>query len=100
MECLGPYIDVVYPMIYPSHFGPGFAGYSKPGDHPYYFVQESLSLFKAALEGTNTEIRPWLQAFAWRVTNYGWWYVEEQVKAANDEGIEGYALWNASNVYF
>lgn len=100
MECLGPYIDVVYPMVYPSHFGPGFGGFDKPGDHPYYFVDVSIKLFQEALKGTDTEIRPWLQAFAWGVSDYGWWYVEEQVKATNDNGVEGYALWNASNNYF
>ncbi|MBA4336370.1 hypothetical protein C0416_01165 [bacterium] len=100
MECLGPYIDVVYPMVYPSHFGPGFAGFDKPGDNPYYFVDVSIKLFQEALEGTNTEIRPWLQAFSWGVSNYGWGYVEEQIKATNDNGINGYALWNASNNYF
>ena len=100
MECLGPYIDVVYPMVYPSHFGPGFAGYANPADAPYYFVSESIKLFQHFLEGTDTKIRPWLQAFSWRVSNYGWWYVDEQVKAANDEGIYEYSLWNASNNYF
>ncbi len=100
MACLGPYIDVVYPMVYPSHFGPGFAGYANPGDEPYYFVAESLRLFNKYLEGTNTEVRPWLQAFAWRVNNYGQWYVDAQVKATNDQGWKGYALWNAGNNYF
>lgn len=100
MECLGPYIDVVYPMVYPSHFGPGFAGYDNPGDYPYYFVAESIRLFRYYLEGTDTVIRPWLQAFSWRVSNYGWWYVDEQVKAAHDEGVDEYALWNAGNRYF
>ena len=100
MECLGPYIDVVYPMVYPSHFGPGFAGFDKPGDNPYYFVDESIKLFQEALEGTNTEIRPWLQAFDWGVSNYGQWYIDDQVRATNDNGINGYALWNASNNYF
>jgi len=100
MECLGPYIDVVYPMVYPSHFGPGFAGFDKPGDHPYYFVNESIKLFQKYLKGTNTEIRPWLQAFSWRVSNYGQWYIDKQVKATNDAGVNGYALWNASNKYF
>ena len=100
MACLGPYIDVVYPMVYPSHFGPGFGGHANPGDAPYYFVAESLELFNKYLEGTNTEVRPWLQAFAWRVNNYGQWYVDEQVKATNDQGWKGYALWNAGNNYF
>lgn len=100
MACLGPYIDVVYPMVYPSHFGPGFGGYASPGDEPYYFVAESLRLFNKYLEGTDTEVRPWLQAFAWRVSNYGQWYVDEQVKATNDQGWKGYALWNAGNNYF
>jgi hypothetical protein len=100
MECLGPFIDVVYPMIYPSHFGPGFGGFDNPGDHPYFFVDESIKLFKEYLEGTDTVIRPWLQAFSWRVSNYGQWYIDEQVKAAHDNDIYGYALWNASNNYF
>ncbi|MFC1600095.1 putative glycoside hydrolase [Patescibacteria group bacterium] len=99
MACLGPYIDVVYPMVYPSHFGPGFGGHANPGDAPYYFVSESIKLFEKYLEGTDTEIRPWLQAFAWRVNNYGQWYIDEQVKATNDEGWQGYALWNAGNNY-
>lgn len=100
MECLGQYIDVVYPMVYPSHFGPGFGGYDSPADHPYYFVSESIKLFKHYLQGTNTKIRPWLQAFPWRVSDYGPWYIDEQVKAANDEGIHEYTLWNAGNFYF
>jgi peptidoglycan/xylan/chitin deacetylase (PgdA/CDA1 family) len=100
MGCLGPYIDVVYPMVYPSHFGPGFAGFANPGDEPYYFVQESMALFNKYLEGTKTAVRPWLQAFAWRVNNYGQWYIDEQIKAAYDEGAKGYALWNAGNNYF
>jgi peptidoglycan/xylan/chitin deacetylase (PgdA/CDA1 family) len=100
MECLGPFIDVVYPMVYPSHFGPGFGGFDNPGDHPYYFVDESMQLFTHYLRGTDTKIRPWLQAFAWRVNNYGQWYIDEQVKAAADNGIDEYALWNASNRYF
>jgi hypothetical protein len=100
MECLGPYIDVVYPMIYPSHFGPGFAGFDNPGDYPYYFVSESVKLFQKYLAGTGVKIRPWLQAFSWRVDNYGWWYVDEQVKAAHETGVDEYALWNAGNVYF
>ena len=87
-------------MIYPSHFGPGFGGYDNPGDEPYYFVAESVKLFQQYLAGTNVKIRPWLQAFAWRVDNYGWWYVDEQVKAAHDTGVDEYALWNAGNVYF
>lgn len=100
MECLGQYIDVVYPMVYPSHFGPGFAGFDKPGDNPYYFVDESIRLFQEYLEGTDTEIRPWIQAFAWGVSDYGQWYIDDQIRATNDRGVKGYALWNASNNYF
>ncbi|MBN1494357.1 polysaccharide deacetylase family protein [Candidatus Peregrinibacteria bacterium] len=100
MECLGQYIDVVYPMIYPSHFGPGFAGFANPADSPEYFVSESIRLFNQYLAGTSVKIRPWLQAFAWRVSDYGWWYVNAQVKAAHETGVDEYALWNAGNVYF
>lgn len=98
MAELAPYIDTVYPMIYPSHFGPGFAGYKKPGDAPYFFIGESVKLFKEILPpAAGVQIRPWLQAFAYRVSNYGPAYVAEQVRAVHDQGLKSFVLWNAGN---
>ncbi|MBU1992899.1 MAG: putative glycoside hydrolase [Patescibacteria group bacterium] len=99
IECLAPYVDVIYPMVYPSHFGPGFGGHANPADEPYYFVKKTSELFLGYMEGTEAKLRPWLQAFAMRVTDYNSQYVPQQSKALEDLGIYEYALWNASNVY-
>jgi peptidoglycan/xylan/chitin deacetylase (PgdA/CDA1 family) len=99
IECLAPYLDVIYPMIYPSHFGPGFAGFPNPADEPYHFVHKTSELFLNYMEGTETVLRPWLQAFAMNVTNYTSAYAPTQVRAINDLGVFGFVLWNASNNY-
>ena len=34
------HIDIISPMLYPSHFGKDFDGIPNPADEPYYFVRE------------------------------------------------------------
>lgn len=96
---LAKYVDVLYPMPYPSHFGRGWGGHANPADEPYFFVQETTKKFLEQTKGTGVHIRPWLQGFAMRVTRYGGWYIQEQIKALNDIGVNEFAIWNASNNY-
>lgn len=96
---LAKYVDVLYPMPYPSHFGPGWGGHANPADEPYFFVQETTKKFVEQTLGTGVKIRPWLQGFAMRVTNYGSNYIREQVRALNDMGIDEFTIWNAANNY-
>lgn len=95
---MSKYLEVIYPMVYPSHFGPGFAGRSNPGGEPYYFVNESLKKFVAQAD-RDTEIIPWIQGFAWGATGYGTDYVRKQIQAARDLGINSFLIWNAANNY-
>lgn len=99
VQDLAKHTDFICPMVYPSHFGPGFDKYAKPGDQPYYFVSKGVSKLAKITEGTGVSIRPWLQAFPWRVSNYGPAYVTTQIKAAHDEKAVGYMMWNAGNKY-
>lgn len=96
---LAKYVDVLYPMPYPSHFGPGWGGHANPADEPYFFVQETTKKFVEQTAGTGVKIRPWLQGFAMRVTNYGGWYVQDQIRALNDLGLDEFVVWNAANNY-
>lgn len=96
---LSKYVDVLYPMIYPSHFAAGFGGRANPADDPYYFVHESLKLFQREMAGKRAKLRPWLQAFRMRVSNFWKPYIEKQIQAAKDAGVEEFALWNAGNNY-
>lgn len=94
---LGNYCDVISPMLYPSHFNDNFKGFKHPGDNPYYFISEGVK--KVQEQAPGTLVRPWLQAFAWRVSNYNPDYIVEQVKASVDTESSGYLFWNAKNSY-
>jgi len=91
-------VDVICPMIYPSHFGPGFEGRKRPGDDPEYFIGEGTRRFREMVAG-QAEIRPWLQAFPYRVTRFDGDYISIQVKAARAAGSNGWCLWNPSCRY-
>lgn len=95
---IAKYVDVICPMIYPSHFGPGFEGRKRPGDDPEYFIGEGTRRF-AELALGQAEIRPWLQAFPFRVTNFDGQYIATQVLAARAAGGQGWCLWNPSCRY-
>lgn len=97
---LGKYLDVLSPMLYPSHFYPPFDGHSYPAWEPYYFLSEGVKRSMKKTEGTGVVIRPWLQAFPYMVKNrYNPGYVAEQVKATRDANGVGWLLWNAENDY-
>jgi len=92
------YVDVICPMIYPSHFGPGFEGRKRPGDDPEYFIGEGTRRFRELAAG-KAEIRPWLQAFPYRVTRFDGEYIAIQVRAARSAGGSGWMLWNPACRY-
>ncbi len=98
IEMLAKHCDVISPMLYPSHFNDGFDNFSNPGDHPYYFIKTGCEKLLEKAEN-KTIVRPWLQAFGWRVSNYNENYIHEQIRASNDSGAFGYLFWNASNSY-
>jgi hypothetical protein len=92
------YLDYISPMLYPSHFNRGFEGIANPADHPEYFYQKGMNYFKALLPDY-VKIRPWLQAFKWRVTNYNEEYILRQIKTSQDNHGYGWILWNAASNY-
>ena len=97
IKLLAPHCDVISPMLYPSHFNDHFDGYQKPGDNPEYFIAKGVELVKKDAGGKI--VRPWLQAFGWRVSNYNEAYIKAQVKASDASGAKGYLFWNASSDY-
>lgn len=97
MHILGQATDVVSPMLYPSHFGHAFGGVSNPADKPAMFLD--LGVTKLREITPKQVIRPWLQAFKWRVTSYSSNYITEQIRGSKKAGGQGYLLWNAGNNY-
>jgi len=98
---LARYADIISPMLYPSHFYGRFEGRKNPADYPYYFVSQGCKKTRIATEKTGVTIRPWLQAFPYKVTRSKWNknYILEQIKAAKETGACGWLLWSASNNY-
>ncbi len=104
---LGETIDVLSPMVYPSHYGNGVFGLDVPDAHPYETVLAALSGSKEELEGIPEDkraaVRPWLQAFTATWVNghisYGGEQVRQQIQAVYDAGYEEWILWNAVNRY-
>lgn len=99
VQDLAKYADAICPMVYPSHFGPGFDKYAQPGAHPYYFVNSGVARLLKLTASSGVTIRPWLQAMPYRAPGFSPEYVSTEMKAGIEAKAIGYSMWNASNKY-
>lgn len=99
LEDLCKYTDIICPMLYSSHFYGNFDHKAYPPDEPYYFVSQGVLKLRKKTLGSDVTIRPWLQAFAYRVRNYNTGYINAQLKAAQDTKSIGWSFWDAQNQY-
>lgn len=91
-EEIAQIVDVVSPMVYPSHYGPDWYGFENPNDHPGPMVRNALTDGMERLP-RNVVVRPWLQDFGYDASQ-----VRAQIESAEEFGL-GWMLWNAkSNV--
>ena len=95
---LAKYLDAVYPMVYPSHFGSGEYDISDPDAAPGRTVSFALLDFRRKLQGRDARIVPWLQDFSIGRA-YSQADIEAQISAARRAGTAGYLLWNAGGEY-
>ncbi|SEM77189.1 hypothetical protein SAMN05192533_105256 [Mesobacillus persicus] len=103
-ETMTQHVDVISPMMYPSHYAKGTYGIANPEADPYQLIKKGL---KDAIEKnkkvqsqgkTVAKIRPWYQDFDMKVP-YSLKEVQDQIHAGNELGINEYLLWNARNTY-
>lgn len=106
-------LDVICPMVYPSHYGYGFYG-TPAGQHsdlyPYRIIKGSMDDSSERIaeipEGDHRAIvRPWLQAFTASYLGsgnymvYGKEAIRDQIQATYDAGLEEWILWHAGVKY-
>ena len=95
--------DVVLPMVYPSHYYRGSYGLAWPNAEPYRVVRNALTeaLARSKPFANSAAIRPYLQAFTLgrRKPRYTPHEIREQIRAAEELGIETWVLWNPRSVY-
>lgn len=91
-EAIANIVDVISPMVYPSHYSAGWYGFDVPNNHPGPMVTRALADGVARLP-RNVIVRPWLQDFG---STYGPAEVRAQIDAAESFGM-GWMLWNATS---
>ncbi|MDO7906017.1 putative glycoside hydrolase [Paenibacillus sp. JX-17] len=101
-------VDVISPMIYPSHYTTGWFGVKDPDKNPYQTIKGSILDTHKKLDPIGSYkpvIRPWIQDFtaSWlgsgHYEKYGKQQVEDQIRALHDMNVNEYLLWNATNRY-
>jgi len=102
-EKISPNVDVVLPMVYPSHYPHGELGIAYPNAEPYKVIVTSISRARERdkkLGNTEAEhIRPWLQAFTLGKPEYGAEQLKAEKQAVYDSGYDGWVMWNPGSIY-
>lgn len=104
-EAVSNIVDYICPMMYPSHYANNTYGIPIPDANPYGTVFHSAKDSAAKNKNLKTPaiIRPWIQDFTatWvkGYIKYSDKQVLEQIKALEENGIDEFMLWNASNRY-
>lgn len=113
LETLATSVDIICPMVYPSHYALGTYGVNYPDSDPYTIVKTSMESAKERIDAIDTDetkaiLRPWIQDFSapWLKGQYGSNYVSygphqlrEQKRATYDAGVNQWIFWNAGNKY-
>jgi hypothetical protein len=95
IEKISQNVDIVCPMVYPSHYDAGSYGIDDPNANPFDTVTAAMKDTTKRLAGTGAKGRPWLQDFF----EYGVAEVKKQIKAAEDQGYNEWILWDPSLKY-
>ncbi|MCZ8512072.1 putative glycoside hydrolase [Paenibacillus filicis] len=99
-------VDVISPMIYPSHYSTGWFGAKVPDAEPYVTIDGASKDTHKKLDPLGQlkpVVRPWIQDFtaSWVPGHikYSKQEIEEQIRALKDNGVDEFLLWNAVNTY-
>ncbi len=100
-ESMADQVDVLLPMVYPSHYWTGSFGFQNPNAYPYEVVRRALRdavRRSANLDGAGST-RPWLQDFSLGDPPYDAPEIRAQIQATYDAGIQEWILWNPGSRY-
>jgi hypothetical protein len=102
VELLAPYVDVICPMYYPSHFEQDFLAQEPAELRPYRIYYQGTQRTSRIARGSIV-VRPYVQAFYLNVSYdrkyYNPDYVRRQVEGVRDAGDPGFIYWNNSGRY-
>jgi hypothetical protein len=102
IDQMGPYLDVLCPMLYPSTFSSGIPGYKVAIAHPYEIVYESALRAAGRVAPLGCAVRPWIQDFQdYRFDKrlYGRTEIQAQIKGCFDARSAGFMAWDPAVQY-
>lgn len=94
-------VDVVLPMVYPSHFAPGTYKIGNPNANPYSTIDRVLKDIKRRTAGIAgaAKVVPWYQDFTLGPPRYGAEQIRAQIRAGKENGFPDWILWNPGSRY-
>ena len=94
-------VDVVLPMVYPSHFARGTYKLRNPNAHPYKTIDNALkdAIARTKPVSNAAKIIPWYQDFTLGPPHYYAEQIRAQKKAGYDNGFQSWILWNPKSNY-
>jgi hypothetical protein len=102
VELLAPWVDVICPMYYPSHFEQHFLAQNPPELRPWRIYFQG-TLRTTRIGRGQVIIRPYAQAFFLNVSYdrkyYNPDYVRRQIEGVRAAGSGGFTYWNNSGRY-
>lgn len=102
LEKAAPYFDYICPMVYPSHYPPGYNGYKNPNLYPYEVIKLAMDTASQRLTTASTtplKLRPWLQDFKLGGVTYDSTMIRKEKKAVYDAGLTSWLMWDPANKY-
>lgn len=100
VSSLAAHADYLCPMLYPSGFSSGSFYFKYPSEHPYEVIYRSIKHIQDRVP--SNRVRPWLQYFkdyTHAKKEYKKEEIQEQIKATQDVGTNGWMLWSPSSKY-
>lgn len=98
VENFAKHVEIIYPMLYPSHFTGDNYRMANPGET----IKDGTNRGIVRVRGTRVRIQPYIQAFPYNIQ----WarvsldkYVEVQIVAAESTEARGWVAWNAKGEY-
>ncbi|MBM94000.1 MAG: hypothetical protein CMF51_04545 [Legionellales bacterium] len=91
-------LDVVCPMVYPSHWEP----YEHYSYRPYRTVLNAVINIRKKLPHHPLKVIPYIEMYNYRIKHTSAEtkaYILKQIHAAQDSGSDGWYAWSASNYY-
>jgi hypothetical protein len=94
-------MDVVLPMVYPSHFARNSYQIAHPNAHPYETLDHAFKdmIARSAPFSNAAKIIPWYQDFTLGPPRYRAPQIRAQKQAGYDNGFQSWILWNPKSNY-